>query len=80
LVFGRRREGYEFMIGPPKVINREVNGKKLEPFEVKSLGHPAYLATAWEHKFSANHFVKFLFFSFMAPMSTSVSPISVILL
>lgn len=32
---GRRREGYEFMIGPPKVINREVNGKKLEPFEVK---------------------------------------------
>lgn len=31
---GRRREGYEFMIGPPKVINREVKGKKLEPFEV----------------------------------------------
>jgi hypothetical protein len=23
------------VIGPPKVINREVNGKKLEPYEVK---------------------------------------------
>lgn len=30
----RRREGYEFMIGPPKVINKTVNGKLLEPYEV----------------------------------------------
>jgi hypothetical protein len=30
----RRREGYEFMIGPPQVINREVKGKKHEPYEV----------------------------------------------
>jgi len=33
LIENMRREGYEFMIGPPKVINRELNGKKLEPFE-----------------------------------------------
>ncbi|KAL3698888.1 hypothetical protein R1sor_012964 [Riccia sorocarpa] len=33
LIENMRREGYEFMIGPPKVINQEVNGKKLEPFE-----------------------------------------------
>ncbi|OAE21085.1 hypothetical protein AXG93_3661s1100 [Marchantia polymorpha subsp. ruderalis] len=33
LIENMRREGYEFMIGPPKVINMEVNGKKLEPFE-----------------------------------------------
>ena len=32
----RRREGYEFMVGPPKVINKEKNGKKLEPFEVNT--------------------------------------------
>ena len=32
----RRREGYEFMVGPPKVINKENNGKKLEPFEVNT--------------------------------------------
>lgn len=33
LIENMRREGYEFMIGPPKVISREENGKKLEPFE-----------------------------------------------
>ncbi|XP_024365748.1 putative elongation factor TypA-like SVR3, chloroplastic [Physcomitrium patens] len=33
LIENMRREGYEFLIGPPKVINRELNGKKLEPFE-----------------------------------------------
>jgi hypothetical protein len=30
----RRREGYEFMVGPPKVINKKVNDKVLEPYEV----------------------------------------------
>lgn len=33
LIENMRREGYEFMVGPPKVINKEDNGKKLEPFE-----------------------------------------------
>jgi hypothetical protein len=32
-IFGRR-EGYEFMVGPPKVINKKVNDKVLEPYEV----------------------------------------------
>ncbi|KAK1313718.1 hypothetical protein QJS10_CPA06g01810 [Acorus calamus] len=32
-IFLRRREGYEFMVGPPKVINKRVNDKLLEPFE-----------------------------------------------
>lgn len=30
----RRREGYEFMVGPPKVINKKVDDKVLEPYEV----------------------------------------------
>ncbi|EMS61234.1 hypothetical protein TRIUR3_17817 [Triticum urartu] len=34
LIENMRREGYEFMIGPPKVINKTVNGKLLEPYEV----------------------------------------------
>ncbi|CAK9238136.1 unnamed protein product [Sphagnum jensenii] len=33
LIENMRREGYEFMIGPPQVINREVKGKKHEPYE-----------------------------------------------
>ena len=31
------------MIGPPKVINRELNGKKLEPFEVNSTRFALFL-------------------------------------
>lgn len=30
----RRREGYEFMVGPPKVINKKVDDRLLEPYEV----------------------------------------------
>lgn len=30
----RRREGYEFMVGPPKVINKKVDDKLQEPYEV----------------------------------------------
>lgn len=30
----RRREGYEFMVGPPKVINKKEGDKLLEPYEV----------------------------------------------
>jgi len=33
LIESMRREGYEFEIGPPKVITREVDGKKMEPYE-----------------------------------------------
>lgn len=33
LVENMRREGFEFMIGPPKVIFREENGKRVEPYE-----------------------------------------------
>ncbi len=28
-----RREGFEFEIGPPKVITKEIDGRKCEPFE-----------------------------------------------
>lgn len=34
VICSRRREGYEFMVGPPKVINKRVNDKLLEPYEV----------------------------------------------
>ena len=33
LIENMRREGYEFEIGPPKVITKEVDGKMCEPFE-----------------------------------------------
>jgi hypothetical protein len=33
LIENMRREGYEFEIGPPKVITREVDGVKMEPYE-----------------------------------------------
>uniref|UniRef100_A0A0C9QLB9 TSA: Wollemia nobilis Ref_Wollemi_Transcript_28514_2522 transcribed RNA sequence n=1 Tax=Wollemia nobilis TaxID=56998 RepID=A0A0C9QLB9_9CONI len=34
LIENMRREGYEFMVGPPKVINKRVNDKLLEPYEI----------------------------------------------
>ncbi len=33
LIENMRREGYEFEIGPPRVITREVDGTRMEPFE-----------------------------------------------
>eukprot|EP00898_Chlorokybus_atmophyticus_P008512 jgi/Chlat1/8662/Chrsp87S08042 len=33
LIENMRREGYEFCIGPPQVITKEVNGKVQEPYE-----------------------------------------------
>jgi GTP-binding protein len=33
LIENMRREGYEFEIGPPKVITREIDGKTCEPYE-----------------------------------------------
>ena len=33
LIETMRREGYEFCIGPPQVIMKEVDGQKMEPFE-----------------------------------------------
>jgi len=34
LIENMRREGYEFAVGPPKVIYKEINGKKTEPIEL----------------------------------------------
>lgn len=33
LIENMRREGYEFQVGPPKVIMKEVDGRKMEPYE-----------------------------------------------
>jgi hypothetical protein len=33
LIENMRREGYEFEIGPPSVITKEIGGVKMEPFE-----------------------------------------------
>jgi hypothetical protein len=33
LIENMRREGYEFEIGPPKVITKEINGQECEPYE-----------------------------------------------
>ncbi|XP_020091859.1 uncharacterized protein LOC109712614 isoform X2 [Ananas comosus] len=40
LIENMRREGYEFMVGPPKVINKMVNDKLLEPFEIATVEVP----------------------------------------
>lgn len=37
LIENMRREGYEFMVGPPKVINKRVDDKLLEPFEIATV-------------------------------------------
>ncbi|XP_020258532.1 uncharacterized protein LOC109834929 [Asparagus officinalis] len=40
LIENMRREGYEFMVGPPKVINKKVDEKLLEPFETATVEVP----------------------------------------
>lgn len=35
-----QREGYEFMVGPPKVINKRVDDKLLEPYEIATVEVP----------------------------------------
>jgi GTP-binding protein len=36
-----RREGYEFTVGQPQVIVREINGRKCEPYEILVVDVPA---------------------------------------
>lgn len=40
LMENMRREGFEFMVGQPRVIYKEINGKKAEPIEVLSVDVP----------------------------------------
>ncbi|URE03979.1 GTP-binding protein TypA [Musa troglodytarum] len=40
LIENMRREGYEFMVGPPKVINKNIDDKLLEPFEIATVELP----------------------------------------
>ncbi|GAB4851605.1 Putative elongation factor TypA-like svr3, chloroplastic [Ancistrocladus abbreviatus] len=40
LIENMRREGYEFMVGPPKVINKKVDDQLLEPFEIATVEVP----------------------------------------
>ena len=41
LIETMRREGYEFQVGKPKVILKEINGLKSEPYETLSIDVPA---------------------------------------
>jgi GTP-binding protein len=41
LIETMRREGYEFQVGKPKVILKEINGVKSEPYETLSIDVPA---------------------------------------
>ena len=41
LIETMRREGYEFQVGKPKVIMKEINGVKSEPYETLSIDVPA---------------------------------------
>ncbi|XP_074320477.1 putative elongation factor TypA-like SVR3, chloroplastic [Silene latifolia] len=40
LIENMRREGYEFMVGPPKVISKRVDDKLYEPFEIATVEVP----------------------------------------
>jgi GTP-binding protein len=45
-----RREGYEFMVGQPRVIYHEINGRKAEPVEVLTVDVPSeHAGTVIEH-------------------------------
>ncbi|MFZ0390284.1 MAG: translational GTPase TypA [Calditrichia bacterium] len=41
LIENMRREGYEFAVGPPKVIYKEIDGKKAEPIEILTVDVPS---------------------------------------
>jgi GTP-binding protein len=40
LIESMRREGFEVMVGPPQVIEKEENGERLEPFEMVDIELP----------------------------------------
>jgi GTP-binding protein len=45
-----RREGYEFMVGQPRVIYREIDGRKAEPVEILTVDVPSeHAGTVIEH-------------------------------
>jgi len=44
LMENMRREGFEFMVGQPQVIFKEIGGRKAEPVEILSVDVPADLA------------------------------------
>jgi len=41
LIENMRREGYEIAVGPPKVIYKEIDGKKAEPIEILTVDVPS---------------------------------------
>jgi GTP-binding protein len=50
LMENMRREGYEFMVGQPRVIYKEIVGRKAEPVEVLTVDVPAeHAGTVIEH-------------------------------
>jgi GTP-binding protein len=44
LIETMRREGYEFQVGKPKVILKQINGLKTEPYETLTIDVPAELS------------------------------------
>jgi len=40
LIESMRREGYEMMIGPPTVIEKDIDGERMEPFELVDIELP----------------------------------------
>ncbi|XP_023539179.1 putative elongation factor TypA-like SVR3, chloroplastic [Cucurbita pepo subsp. pepo] len=40
LIENMRREGYEFMVGPPRVITKRVNDQLVEPYEIATVEVP----------------------------------------
>lgn len=46
LIENMRREGFELMIGPPNVIEREIDGVKCEPFDRVDISVPSEFASS----------------------------------
>jgi len=46
LIENMRREGFELFVGPPSVIEKEVDGKKCEPFELVDITVPTEFSGA----------------------------------
>jgi GTP-binding protein len=44
LIENMRREGYELAVGPPKVIYKEIDGRKAEPIEILTVDVPSEYA------------------------------------
>jgi hypothetical protein len=49
LIETMRREGFELMVGPPTVIEKNIDGERMEPFELVRSRNPPHLKMAFAY-------------------------------